>query len=215
MARCRQRISLLGGSGRRDHRGRRWLLSVGLIVNAESSTARHTLASIADATQTASDAGATAAGELRARRLLQVLQVQYATLNRRGQVTFATDSLAQDAVQPPDVARLSAGNAVSTSRSVGRPLGLVEGRPTRAGAVVVVQRRSDATRRSGGWCDACCVALAIAVAVAALLGVPGRAPAGPSAAQHGARGARAGDRPARRGGANRRDRPRSPRSGGA
>lgn len=165
-----QRISLLAAAVAVITAVAAGLLSVGLIVNAESSSARHTLANIADATQTASDAGATAAGELRARRLLQVLQVQYATLNRRGQITFATDSLAKDAVQASDVAKLIAGTSVSTSRSVDGHSVLVEGRPTRAGAVVVVQRRSDALAVVGRVVRRVLIALAIAVAVAVLLG---------------------------------------------
>ena len=165
-----QRISLLAGAVAVITAIAAGLLSVGLIANAESSTARHTLANIADATQTASDAGATAAGELRARRLLQVLRVQYATVNRRGQITSATDTLAQDAVQPADVARLTAGANVSTSRSVDGHSVLVEGRPTRTGGVVVVQRRSDALAVVGRVVRRVLLALVIAVAVAVLLG---------------------------------------------
>ncbi|HEY2166301.1 MAG TPA: HAMP domain-containing sensor histidine kinase [Jatrophihabitantaceae bacterium] len=148
------------------------LLSVGLISNTESSSARHTLAGIADATQTASDAGASAAGgELRARRLLQVFRVQYATLDKRGRVSFATDSLAQDAIQPADVTKLNAGGNVSASRRVdGNPV-LVEGRPTRTGAVLVVQRRSDALAAVGRVVRRVLIALLIAVAIAVALGV--------------------------------------------
>lgn len=147
------------------------VLSIGLIISAESSSARRTLAGIADATKAASDVGAAQAGEVRARRLLQVLGVQYATLDALGQVTFFTDDLVRDSVQPVDTARLSRGRNVSAERRVdGHPV-LIEGRPTRTGAIIVVQRRSDALAGVGRVVPRVLLALAIAVAIAAALGL--------------------------------------------
>jgi signal transduction histidine kinase len=146
-------------------------LSIGLITSAESSSARRTLAGIADATEAASDVGAAQTGEVRARRLLQVLGVQYATVGSGGRVTFATDGLVRDAVRPADATRLAAGRSVSARRTVDGASVFVEGRPTRTGAIVVVQRRSDALAVVGRVVRRVLIALAIAVAIAAILGL--------------------------------------------
>lgn len=146
-------------------------LSIGLITSAESSSARRTLAGIADATKAASDLGAAQSGEVRARRLLQVLGVQNATLTATGKVTFSTDALVRDAVRPSDAARLIAGSNVSARRTVDGQSVLVEGRPTRTGAIVVVQRRADALAVVGRVVRRVVLALVIAVAIAAVLGL--------------------------------------------
>ena len=146
-------------------------LSIGLIESAESSSARRTLAGIADATKAASDVGAAQTGEVRARRLLQALGVHYATLDSAGDVTFYTDALVRDAVTPMDAHRLSAGRNVSSMRSVDGQSVLIEGRPTRTGAIVVVQRRADALAVVGRVVRRVVLALIIAVAIAMLLGL--------------------------------------------
>jgi two-component system sensor histidine kinase BaeS len=147
------------------------LLSIGLIVREEESSARATLAQVADASQTAADLGAVGTGEVRVRRLLGVLRVQYATVGTRGAVTFATDPLARDAVSALDVQTLLAGQSFSGSRTVdGHPV-LVAGRPTRAGGIVLVQRRSDAFAVVGRDIRRIGLALLVAVAVAVGLGL--------------------------------------------
>ncbi|MDT4932898.1 MAG: hypothetical protein QOK11_790, partial [Pseudonocardiales bacterium] len=62
-------------------------LSIGLIRAADQTSARRTLASIADASQATADLGTGAAGDTRARRMLRALRVQFATLGPRGNIT--------------------------------------------------------------------------------------------------------------------------------
>ncbi|MDP9093993.1 MAG: HAMP domain-containing histidine kinase, partial [Actinomycetota bacterium] len=145
-------------------------LSIGLIVTAESSSARRTLARIADSTETASAVGNVQVGETRARQLLRVLGVQYVTLDAAGNVLAGTAALARDAVRPGDAARLVAGQKISALRTVdGHPL-FFEARPTRSGGIVVVQRRSDALPLVlASVVRRVLLAIAIAVAIATAL----------------------------------------------
>ena len=146
-------------------------LSIGLIVSAEASSARRTLVRFADVSRAASNVGAAAAGELRVRRTLQVVGVEYATISLTGQTTSYTSALARDAVTPAEVSAMLTGHAVSATRNVDGDATLIEGRPTRTGAIVLVQRRADALAVVGRVVRRVLLALLIAVAIAALLGL--------------------------------------------
>jgi two-component system sensor histidine kinase BaeS len=146
-------------------------LSIGLIRAADQTSARRTLASIADASQATADLGTGAVGDTRARRMLRALRVQFATLGPRGNITAASSPLARGALGPADVARLRAGEALSLTRTSAGHRVIVEGRPTNSGAVVLVQQQSDALAGVGRAVRRILLALLVGVAVAALLAV--------------------------------------------
>jgi signal transduction histidine kinase len=146
-------------------------LSIGLIRAADQSSARRTLARIADATQTTADAGAGVRGDQRARRTLRALNMQFATLGPRGAVTSASSALARDALAPGEGARIAGGAELSATRTVDGRRVIVEGRPTRTGGIVLVQRQSDALAGVGRAVRRILLALLVGVAMAAVLAV--------------------------------------------
>jgi two-component system OmpR family sensor kinase len=146
-------------------------LSIGLVDRSSSHDAQHQLAQLADVTQTtATDTTSAAEGVVRARRLLNVLKINYAAVGPAGRVT--SDSvLARDAVTASIISSLLAGNPVSQSGRVDGQQVYIEGRKINSGAIVLVQKRSDALavgQRAVRWI---LFALAIAVALAIALGL--------------------------------------------
>ncbi len=149
-------------------------LSIQLIRTNNASTAQKSLASVADSAQAEANSGTTAAeGQLRARATLRALKIQFVPISAKGAIQGGTaGALAREALTPTDISSLLAGKSLSASRTVGGVRFLIEGRPTNDGAaLVLLQRRADATAVGEQAIRRLIVALAIAVGVAILLGL--------------------------------------------
>jgi two-component system OmpR family sensor kinase len=145
-------------------------LSVQLIRSNNDSAARKSLVNVADAAQAEASAGD--AGQLRARVTLRALKIQFVSITANGVIQGGTaGALSRAAITPSDVSSLLAGNSLSTSRVVEGARVLIEGRPTGSGALVLLQRRADATAVGDQAIRRLVLALAIAVGVAILLGL--------------------------------------------
>lgn len=146
-------------------------LAVGLITRSNSDNARRTLSQLADAAQATADLGVSPeASQRRARRILQTLKVQSVTVSADGTAVGAT-ALGQASISQADISRLLAGAPVSQQTTVLGQRVLVEGRPTRAGAIVLLQRRADATAFGDALIGRVVLALLIGVLIAIALGV--------------------------------------------
>ncbi|KRB46173.1 HAMP domain-containing sensor histidine kinase [Terrabacter sp. Root181] len=147
------------------------LLAVGLTRTSADESARRTLSRIADASAERADSGVVArASQAKAVRTLGALGVESASIGRGGAVT-STSALARDALTPARQRALLAGRTISTRDDLGGTLVLVEGRPTDAGGIILVQRRSDATADSDRLVRRVLLALAIAAVVAVVVSV--------------------------------------------
>ncbi len=147
------------------------LLAAGLIRSADERSARQTLAKLADASAAAADLGVNPeVAQQRAFRTLRAIDVQVATVTQAGRVT-STDALARRSVTAAQVAQLEQTGSVSLQRTVAGQVLLVEGRRTNAGAIVLVQRRSDALAGTEGAIRRMIVALLVAAVIAVLLGL--------------------------------------------
>ncbi|MGZ4743070.1 MAG: sensor histidine kinase [Oryzihumus sp.] len=146
-------------------------LAVGLARQSNELAARGVLARLADAADTAADTGVTAqAGQVRARRTLSALHVEFATVSRVGRVA-GTSRLAGDALTPQDVSRLLAGGSVSARRLVdGIPV-LLEARSTPAGGIALVQPRGAALAAGEQAIRRTVLALVVAAAAGIALSV--------------------------------------------
>ncbi|MEP7179901.1 MAG: histidine kinase dimerization/phospho-acceptor domain-containing protein, partial [Pseudonocardiales bacterium] len=145
-------------------------LSFTLVRKAGERSARQTLAALADAAKATGESAASAqAGQLRARRLLNALRVQFASIQPAGAVSG--NRLAKRALRPGDVSRVLAGSSVSDSRTVDGRVVLVEARPTPNGGIVLVQPRSDALASGDAAVRRTVLALLIATGIAVLLGL--------------------------------------------
>ena len=146
-------------------------LAVGLINRSNSDNARKTLSQLADAAQATADLGVSPeASQRRARRILQTLKVQSVSVSADGKLAGAT-ALGQASISPADVSRLVGGAPVSSQATVQGQRVLVEGRPTRAGAIVLLQRRADATAFGDALIGRVMIALLVGVLVAIGLGL--------------------------------------------
>jgi signal transduction histidine kinase len=146
-------------------------LAVGLITRSNSENARRTLSQLADAAQATADLGVSPeASQRRARRILQTLKVQSVTVSADGRLVGAT-ALGQAGISQADIGRLLDGAPVSSQASVLGQRVLVEGRPTRVGAIVLLQRRADATAFGDALIGRVMIALLVGVLVAIGLGV--------------------------------------------
>ena len=148
-------------------------LSVQLIRHNNASAAQKSLANVADAARTEADASPSAAqGQLRARATLRALKIQFVPVTSAGVVQGGTGgTLARAALTPGDIASLLAGHSLSASRRVDGVGVLLEGRPTNDGALVLLQRRADATALGDEAIRRLVLALAIAVGIAIALGL--------------------------------------------
>lgn len=147
------------------------LLAIGLVSKANQSSAHGRLARLADAEQTALDAGATTKAAIR--QALQAVpgsNVQWALLDTDGRFVSSSAPLARRALTAADLSQLAAGQDLSTTRVLAGSSVLVEGRPLTDGAFVLVQRRADATRADDRVISRIVIALAAGVVAAILLG---------------------------------------------
>ena len=142
------------------------LLAVGLTRSAADESARRTLSRLADAAAVRADAGEAArASQVRAVRTLGGLGVESASVTDRGAIA-STSRPAREALTPARQQALLAGRPVSARDEIDGGGVLVEGRPTDAGGIVLVQRRADATADSDRLVRRVLLALAIAAAIA-------------------------------------------------
>jgi signal transduction histidine kinase len=146
-------------------------IAIGLIRQANSDNARKTLAQLADAAKATAQVGlSAAASQARARRTLSALKVQSVTIDRDGTIS-AGSPLARSSVTATDITTLLKGTKLSTRRTVNGQRVLLEGRPTPAGAIVLVQRRADATAVGDQAIRRVLLALVVGVAIAIALGL--------------------------------------------
>lgn len=145
-------------------------LTFTLVRQSGERSARKTLAALAAAAQATGESAVNAqAGQLRARRMLNALHVQFANVGPSGNVTG--NPLARAALRPGDVPGLLAGSPISAVRTVTGRSVLIEARPTPTGGIVLVQPRSDALAGVTEAIRRSVVALLIAAAIAVLLGL--------------------------------------------
>ena len=146
-------------------------LAVGLITKSNTDNARSTLSQLANAAQATADLGVSAqASQRRARRILQALKVQSVTVSAGGQLVGAT-ALGGASISAANIKHLLAGGPVSKQTTVLGQQVLVEGRPTRVGAIVLLQRRADATAFGDEVIGRVLIALLAGVLIAIGLGV--------------------------------------------
>ncbi len=146
-------------------------LAVRLMREANERDARQTLSRLADAAQETANAGAIPQnGQQRATRTLRALKIEFASINAAGRIVADT-RVAFDAVSRADVDRLLGGASLSQRRSVDGTSVLIEGRGTRGGAIVLVQRRADALAVGEEAVRRLIVALGIAVLIAIPVGL--------------------------------------------
>jgi signal transduction histidine kinase len=146
-------------------------LAVGLITKSNTDNARSTLSQLANAAQATADLGVSAeASQRRARRILQALKVQSVTVSADGALVGAT-ALGRASINQANISQLLGGATVSKQVTVLGQRVLVEGRPTRVGGIVLLQRRADATAFGDAVIGRVLIALLVGVLIAIGLGV--------------------------------------------
>ncbi len=146
-------------------------VATGLIRSSGTDTARRNLARLADVAQTAgSDGRIGLVAQPRLRAALQGLDVESGVIGPNGRIV-STSALIRDSLDGSEIAAVLAGENASTSRTVDGTRVFVEARPVRSGAVVLLQRRSDAVAQDERAVRRTIVALLIAGGLAALLGL--------------------------------------------
>ena len=146
-------------------------LAIGLITKSNSDNARSTLSQLANAAQATADLGTSPeASQRRARRILQALKVQSVTVSADGKLVGAT-ALGGASISQADISQLLKGGTISKQVTVLGQRVLVEGRPTRVGAIVLLQRRADATAFGDALIGRVLIALLVGVLIAIGLGL--------------------------------------------
>jgi len=145
-------------------------VSLGLVRSAAQSDARRTLAGLADAAAQAAERGVPRTAEVRTRRLLNQIGVDYAIVAPDGTVR-GTGPIATGALTAAEAGSVAAGSALSVGREVGGTRVLVEARPTpvNGGGVVLVQ--PDVAPLARAVVRRTLVALLVGLAVAVVAGV--------------------------------------------
>jgi two-component system sensor histidine kinase BaeS len=140
-----------------------------LVRDSALDSARADLGRLADTVETRADSGDQRAVLLRLRRVLRAVDIQLGVVGSAGRVVGPAP--VTSAVTSADVARLQAGKDVSVERRIAGDVVLVEARPTATGAVVLVERRSDALAAGDRSARSALVALVVGGLVALLAGV--------------------------------------------
>ena len=118
-------------------------LTIGIVRSAANAEAQRALSKLADAAQSTSDLGSDATtAQRRALVVLRALQVRGVLVTSSG-VAPTNDPLA-GVVTDRDVQTLLAGRSISAQRRYLGGTVLVQGRPTRSGGIVLLQRQGDA-----------------------------------------------------------------------
>lgn len=147
------------------------VLTAGLVRANEQDRARHTLSRLADSAAASADLAVNPrAGERRAVQTLKALRVQSVSVSKNGTAS-PTKGRITAAVGPADIRRLLGGHKVNATRNVDGTTVLVQGRPTRAGGVVLLQRQNDAVGTVTTVIWRTVIAFAIAFVIAALIAV--------------------------------------------
>ncbi|MDQ2750482.1 MAG: HAMP domain-containing sensor histidine kinase [Pseudonocardiales bacterium] len=145
-------------------------LSFTLVRNSGARSARQTLAALADAAKFTGESALSAqAGQTRARRMLNALHVQFASIQPAGGVSGSR--LATSTLRAGDIPKVLGGSSISDSRTVGGRVVLIEARPTPNGGIVLVQPRSDALASGDAAVRRTLLALLIAAGIAVVLGL--------------------------------------------
>ncbi len=143
-------------------------LTVGLVRSAANSEAQRALSRLADAAQSTSDIGADATtAQRRALLVLRALQVRTVVVTAAG--VAPTDDPLAPVITTADVQKLLADQSISTQRRYQGSTVLVQGRPTRAGGIVLLQRQRDAVGAVDQALQRTLLALLVGVAVAVAL----------------------------------------------
>ncbi len=140
-------------------------LVIGLTRSSVDEAARMSLARLADAAAGRADIAATVASQTRAVRTLGTLGVESASVGRGGGV-ISTSPLARQALTPARRRELLGGRPVSAQVQIASTSVLIEGRPTLAGGILLVQRQADATAAFDGLVRRMLLALGIAALAA-------------------------------------------------
>ena len=147
------------------------VLATNLIRSAGTSTARQTLQKLADVSASVA-VNTSAAGQKRVRHALDGLAVFSGRIvPTGGGAVLSSTPYVRSALTAPEIADVLAGQSVSTTTTVRGTVILVEARPVTGGGIVVVQRRTDAVAAQDKAIRQLILALAIAGAVALLLGL--------------------------------------------
>jgi two-component system, OmpR family, sensor kinase len=146
-------------------------LAFGLIRNNGAGAAHQKLSRLANVAQSVSGNAATGApARARLRNALQGLSVRFGVIAPRGKLV--TDAqIVRKAVTSTDIANVLAGRSVSASRDVGGHTVFLEARPVDGGGIVIAQRRADAIAQDEAAIRRTVVALLIAGAFAAVIGL--------------------------------------------
>jgi signal transduction histidine kinase len=144
-------------------------LAIGLIRNGGAGTARKDLARLADVASSATGEHALVAPP-RLRTALQGLNVRAGVVRPNARLV-TNAALVRKAVRPRDITAVLAGRNVSAVRTVGATSVFVEARAAGRGGIVLVQRRVDAVAPSERAIRRLVVALLIAGALAAVIGL--------------------------------------------
>jgi signal transduction histidine kinase len=146
-------------------------LAIGLINKSNTDNARSTLSQLANAAQDTADLGVSAeVSQRRARRILAALKIQSVTVSADGRLAGAT-ALGRASISRANVRQLLAGESISKQNTVLGQQVLVEGRPTRVGGIVLLQRRADATAFGNAIIGRVLIALLVGVLIAIALGI--------------------------------------------
>jgi two-component system, OmpR family, sensor kinase len=146
-------------------------LAIGLIRNSGGDTARQNLARLADVAESAAGngrAGGLMQGRLRA--AIEGLDVQPGVIGPAGRLR-SRSSLVRDALSASERAAVLAGADLSLRRAVDGAQVFIEARPVSGGAIVLVQRRADAVAADARAIRRTILALLVAGALAAVLGL--------------------------------------------
>jgi two-component system sensor histidine kinase BaeS len=144
-------------------------VAIPLIRSAADDEARTTLSRLTDVAQSAIN-GQNRANAARVRRSLQGLGVRTGTIRPDGTI-ITVAPLVREAITATDVAQVLTGKDVHRSRDVNGTTVLIEARPTIHGGFVAVQRRVDAVAQDERAIRRLVLALLIAGALAAVIGL--------------------------------------------
>lgn len=150
------------------------VISINLLQQASQEIARRSLAALADEAQATAAVGVSAeAGQARARRALQSLNIEIAVIRTAptGAAAVVGDPLARRALTEAQVQAVAGGSSLSLLLSRGDATLLVEARATEAGGLVLAQRRSDAIALGGEALRQLTWSLVLAGIVAVALGL--------------------------------------------
>jgi two-component system sensor histidine kinase BaeS len=147
------------------------VLAINLVQRSNNDAARDTLGNLADVARATADQGVNAqASQNRARSILRSLRIQSGAIDDAG--TLSTGSaLVRAALRSEDVRTVLDSGSLSAERLIQGQQVLIEARGTRAGGIVLVQRRTDATAAGDRAVRQIVWSLLIAVGIAAVLGL--------------------------------------------